>query len=115
MTQRITTVPDFDPALGDVDFGPMVAVFHGEKGLMYYQIPPPVQDQLDRIEAMLTALTAAKEPPGYVVAPLEPTEAMIEAGAPWTGAHHGPCDPNECAADTYRAMLAARPDDEGKP
>jgi hypothetical protein len=38
-----------------------VAVFQEEPSrLMYNQIPPPVQDQLDRIEALLVVLVEEK-------------------------------------------------------
>jgi len=52
-------------------------------------------------------------PVGWKLVPVEPTEEMCEAGAPYTGADHGPCDPNECAEDTYRAMLSASPPEPG--
>jgi Lar family restriction alleviation protein len=48
-------------------------------------------------------------PVGWKLVPVEPTWEMCKAGAPCTGADHGPCDPNECAEDTYRAMLSASP------
>ena len=34
-------------------------------------------------------------------------ESTIAVGAPLTGAHHGPCDPAECAQDTFVAMIDA--------
>jgi len=62
--------------------------------------------------AKADAIIALLIPPGYVVVPVEPTEAMIEAGLDvveefWFS--------QPKSADIYRAMLSARPAGEDKP
>lgn len=55
------------------------------------------------VEEAVEAIMAALLPPlGYVLVPVEPTEAMLKA--------HAACGRDAFAVDEYAAMLAARPE-----
>ena len=61
-----------------------------------------------KAQAAITAYLAALEAEGFVVVPVEPTEAMMQAGWIASGPH-----PEECPDDIYRTMIAARPQVKG--
>lgn len=91
------------------NYPPMV---HESHSLMHGR-----QDRRERaaLEAIIAALTA---PDGYVLVPVEPTEAMIEAictehgsgGWPQGYGRYAQHIRREHAGEGYRAALAARPE-----
>ena len=62
------------------------------------------------VRAFARAIEAAIVPPGYVVVPVEPTEAMTEAGEFSVNMNYMDCLNSAIALHAYRAMIAAAGD-----
>ena len=87
---------------GECDANPQIPCFAGseEDG------DPPECKCLDQAQAAITTHTAALKEAGYVIVPVEPTEAMTQRGIRCLG--YGA--PNSLA-QIYKAMIAKASDD----
>ena len=68
---------------------------------------PVWEEDIARMRHCITAFLAAMKEEGYVMVPVEPTEAMRTAGSAAWHDHKG------SSLATWLAMLGARPDGEG--